>query len=118
MLISLFFSFPQRYPSPRQGPAQGAGKWSICSYHSARSTHTPTPGGKQFPRSPARSELGSRGCADTDMPTLHRLHLESHSFVRDGCDGNQALLPLLPHRLPAWSQGQRLLINCTVASAA
>lgn len=78
MLISLFFSFPQRHPSPWQGPARGAGKWSILSYHSARSTHTPRAGSRQFPRSPARSELGSQGCADTDMPALHRLRLESH----------------------------------------
>lgn len=42
MLISLFFSFPQRHPSPQQGSGRGAGKWSILSYRSARSTHFQT----------------------------------------------------------------------------
>lgn len=64
MLISLFFNFPQRHPSHQQGSEQGAGKWSILSYCSARSSHTPSPGRRQLPRSPAL------GCADTALEPL------------------------------------------------
>lgn len=84
MLISpLFFSFPQRRPSHRQGSARGAGKWSILSYHSARSTHPPRPGRRHFPRSPARSVPEAHGRADTapaapeePLPLLGRAVME------------------------------------------